>query len=179
MARFGKLPIQIISGVTVEINPGQVKITGPKGSLEKATPGVSVLEKDNLIEVKRKGTDKKSLSLQGTTRSHIANMVKGVTEGWSKTLEIVGAGYRGEVKGNQLILNIGYSHPVIVEAPLGISFKLEKSIITVEGADKDIVGQVAANVRAVRKPEPYKGKGIKYTDEVIRRKAGKQAAKAA
>ncbi|MEK7526306.1 MAG: 50S ribosomal protein L6 [Patescibacteria group bacterium] len=179
MARFGKLPLTIPAGVQVEVNQNLIKVTGPKGSLEKTLPGVTLEQKDGVLEVKAKSGNKQSISMQGTTRSHLANMVKGVTEGWNKTLEIVGAGYRGEVRGNQLVLNIGYSHPVIVDAPQGIAFKLEKSIVTVEGIDKDMVGQVAANVRAVRKPEPYKGKGIKYTDEIVRRKAGKQAAKAA
>lgn len=179
MARYGKLPVLIPNGVQVEINGKNVKITGPKGTLEREFPVVLVEKNENELEVKTKVTDKNSLSLQGTTRSHLANMVHGVSEGWSKQLEIIGAGYRGEVRGNQLVLNIGFSHQVFVDAPLGINFKLEKSIITVEGIDKDLVGQVAANVRAVRKPEPYKGKGIKYIDEVVRRKAGKQAAKAA
>ena len=179
MARFGKLPLTIPAGVSIEVNQNLIKVIGPKGTLEKTLPGVTLEQKDGVLEVKAKSGNKQSISMQGTTRSHLANMVKGVTEGWSKTLEIVGAGYRGEVRGNQLVLNIGYSHPVIVDAPQGIAFKLEKSIVTVEGIDKDMVGQVAANVRAVRKPEPYKGKGIKYTDEIVRRKAGKQAAKAA
>ena len=179
MARFGKQPVILLDSVQVEINGAKVKVSGPKGSLEKEFPQVTIEKTDLGLEVKPKNKSILSKSMQGTTRSHLVNMVKGVTQGWQKQLEIVGAGYRGEVRGNQLVLNIGYSHPVTITAPQGINFKLEKSIITVDGIDKEIVGQVSADVRGARPPEPYKGKGIKYTDEHVRRKAGKQAAKGA
>ncbi|MBX4205608.1 50S ribosomal protein L6 [Candidatus Microgenomates bacterium] len=179
MARFGKLPVIVPASVQIEINGKVVRVTGPKGSLEREFPVVSVEKTQEGILVNTKNETPKSRALQGTTRSHISNMVKGVSEGWTRSMEIVGAGYRGEVRGNQLVLSIGYSHPVTITAPAGITFKLEKNIITVDGIDKEVVGQVASDVRSVRKPEPYKGKGIKYTDEIVRRKAGKQAAKAA
>ncbi|HKC04800.1 MAG TPA: 50S ribosomal protein L6 [Patescibacteria group bacterium] len=180
MSKIGKLPILIPAGVTVEVNDRSVKITGPKGIRERnIARGVSVKVEDNNIIVTVGGTSKPMMSLHGTTRALLANDVKGVTEGWKKQLELVGTGFRAEVNGKTLVLTIGYSHPVKIEAPEGISFKVEKMIITVEGIDREIVGQVSADIRGSRPPEPYKGKGIKYIDEVIRRKAGKAAAKTA
>lgn len=176
MARFGKKTVEIPSGVEVKIEGSKVLVKGPKGSLERTLPrAVSIDIKDNSLTVNIKKESKQNKALQGTIRSHILNMITGVTDGWTKVLEINGAGYRAEVKGNTLVMMIGYSHPVEIEAPEAISFKVEKNTITVEGPNKDVVGQVSAIIRSKRKPEPYKGAGIKYQDEVIRRKAGKQA----
>jgi large subunit ribosomal protein L6 len=180
MARFGKLPVLLPDGVEAKIERDTISIKGPKGELTRKIHRVILVEKEGQsIVVKTKKESKEALSLQGTTRSHILNMIKGVTLGWSKALEIVGAGYRAEVNNRNLVMHIGYSHPVVIEAPEGVNFKVEKSVITVEGIDKDAVGQTAAIIRSKRKPEPYKGSGIKYQDEIIRRKAGKQATKAA
>jgi len=178
MARFGKIPVLVPSGVTVEILTDSVKVTGPKGSVVRALPhGLSVKLEDGKVIVSVKTSSKDALSKQGTIRSHIINMITGTTEGWTKTMEMVGAGFRAEARGSDLVLTIGYSHPVTVTAPEGIKLSVEKNFIKVEGVDRDVVGQVSAQIRGVRPPEPYKGKGIKYIDEVIRRKAGKQAAK--
>jgi len=181
MARFGKLPVSLPDGVTAEIGEGKVVVKGPKGQLEKSFNArlVNIENKDNELLVNKKGKNKQAEMLRGTMRSHLLNMVNGVTEGWSKSLEINGAGYRAEATGNKLVMNIGYSHPVEINMPENVNVKVEKNIVTVEGADKEVIGQLAAVIRSKRKPEPYKGTGIKYTDEVIRRKAGKQAAKAA
>lgn len=178
MSKIGKQPIQIPVGVTVEISGYTVKITGPKGTMERhLAHGVKAEVKDNMILVSVSGSSKIMTSLHGTSRALLNNDVTGVTKGWTKQLELVGTGFRADVTGADLNLTVGFSHPVRVEAPKGISFKVEKMIITIEGIDRELVGQVAANVRAVKPPEPYKGKGIKYVDEVIRRKAGKAAAK--
>lgn len=178
MSRFGKLPIEIPTGVSVTLEGKSMSVTGPKGTLTRTLPdGVVVKVDGNTALVEGKNESKAVSSNQGTTRAHLINMAKGVTLGWSKQLEIVGAGYRAEVRGQDLVMQIGYSHPVIIAAPTGLTFKVDKSIVTVEGADKEIVGHVSSLVRASRPPEPYKGSGIKYTTEIIRRKAGKQAAK--
>lgn len=180
MSKIGQLPISIPSGVTVDISGGTVNVAGPKGKLEvnfkKDLIDVKVEEGNVVVSPKKES--KIARSMWGTTRMLIANHIKGVTEGWKKQLELVGTGYRSEVQGTKLVLTVGYSHPVNIEAPEGITFKVEKSVINVDGIDKQVVGQVAANIRASRPPEPYKGKGVKYVGEVIRRKAGK-AAKAA
>lgn len=179
MSKIGQLPIEIPNGVTVEINGNIINVTGPKGTLSiNFTKEVRVKIEEGKVIVGINKDSKITRSNWGTTRMLISNMIKGVSEGWKKQLELVGTGYRSEVSGSTLVLTVGYSHPINIEAPEGISFKVEKSIITVEGIDKQIVGQVAANIRAARPPEPYKGKGVKYIDEVVRRKAGK-AAKAA
>jgi len=176
MSRIGKLPINIPEGITVDIDGSTLIVKGPKGTLERKFPEVVGFEKDaNQIKVNLKKVGSKTKALYGTTRALLANMIKGVSEGWSKTLELVGTGFRAEVSGDTLFLSVGYSHPVKIKAPEGITFKVDKVNITVEGIDKELVGQVAANIRKVRPPEPYKGKGIKYKDEVIRRKAGKAA----
>ncbi len=178
MSRFGKLPITIPTGVTIQVTDQTLSVNGPKGTLSRDLPqGVSIAVDGLTASVLGKNESKVVSANQGTTRAHLINMMTGVTTGWSKQLEIVGAGYRAEVKGQDLVMQIGYSHPVIINAPQGLTFKVEKSIVTVEGSDKEIVGHVSALVRASRPPEPYKGSGIKYTTEVIRRKAGKQAAK--
>ena len=176
MSKIGKAPIKIPEGVTVNINGLEVSVTGPRGSLtRKFSRKVSIEIKDGQVLVRATGEGKSFLSVWGTTRAIIAGMVEGVVNGWKKELELVGTGYRAEVQGNTLVLTVGYSHPVNIEAPEGITFKVEKTIITVEGVDKEAVGQIAANVRGVRPPEPYKGKGIKFVGEHLRRKAGKSA----
>lgn len=175
MSKIGKLPVRLPEGTAAEIVGSTLKVTGPKGALSMSLPGVVVAEigKDSIVLSLKEGI--KDFSTYGTTRATVANMVHGVSEGWSKQLELVGTGYRAEVAGSILTLTVGYSHPIKIEAPEGITFKVEKTIITIEGPDRELVGQVTANIRAIRPPEPYKGKGIKYKDEVIRRKAGKAA----
>lgn len=178
MSKIGRLPIEIKSGATVEVGGQTVKTTGPKGTISRELArGVSAEVKDKELLVTVKGDSKTAKSLHGTFRSLLNADMKGVTEGWSKKLELVGTGFRAEVRGKLLVLTVGYSHTVDIEAPEGITFKVEKMIVTVDGINKETVGQVAADIRGVRPPEPYKGKGIKYVDEVIRRKAGKAAAK--
>ena len=177
MSKIGKQPVVIPTGVTVEVNGHTVKVAGPKGTLEKHfPPEINVEIKDGKVLVTAKGSGKYITSLHGTTRALINNDVKGVSEGWFKKLELVGTGFKAETAGKTISLIVGYNHPVEVEAPDGISFKVEKTMVTVEGINREVVGQVAATIRGVRPPEPYKGKGIKYADEVIRRKAGKAAA---
>lgn len=177
MSKIGKTPIKIPADVKLEITEALIKINGPKGNDEYKIPvGISLEVKDGQLHVSRK--DKVLSAIYGTTRANIANMITGVSAGWEKSLEIVGTGYRAEVQGKDLVLTVGYSHPVKYEAPEGIAFKVEKAIITISGFNKELVGKVASEVRAIRPPEPYKGKGLKYKDEVIRRKVGK-AAKAA
>lgn len=177
MSKIGKQPVLIPSGVTVEVSGHTVKVTGQKGTLEKHFPAeINVEVTDGKVQVSTKGSGKYVMSIFGTTRALINNDVKGVSEGWSKKLELVGTGFKAELMGTTLSLTVGYSHPVKIEAPKGITFKVEKGLVTVEGFDRELVGQVASDIRSVRPPEPYKGKGIKYSDEVIRRKAGKAAA---
>lgn len=177
MSRIGKKPIQISEGVEVKIEGDLIMVKGPKGELKnQIRPEIKVEVKDKQIELKpqifRKGTP----ALWGTYRSLIFNMMEGVTKGFEKALEIEGVGYRAALEGKDLALNLGYSHPLKIKAPQGVEFKVEKNIITVLGTDKQLVGQVAAEIRSARKPEPYKGKGIRYRGEIIRRKAGKKAA---
>lgn len=180
MSKIGRQPVIIPQGVTVEVSGSNLKVTGPKGSLEIKIPrGVEVKVVAGQAEVSVKGNGKQMMSLHGTIRSILANNVRGVSEGWSKSLELIGTGYRAEAKGKDLNLTVGFSHTVDIKGPEGINFKIEKNVVTIEGANKEVVGQVAANIRSVRPPEPYKGKGIKYIDEVIRRKPGKAAAKTA
>lgn len=180
MSRIGKLPIIIPAGVTVAVEGNTVSVKGPKGELTRElSPVVAIKTGDGKLEVSVKKESELSSALWGTSRALIQNMVTGVVGGWSKKLELVGTGYRAETNGKSLTLAIGFSHPVKFEAPDGISFKVEKTDITIEGSDREVVGQTAARIRAVRPPEPYKGKGIKYKDEVIRRKAGKAAKTAA
>lgn len=180
MSKIGKQAVTIKQGASVEVAGGKVVVKGPKGTLEVKLPrGVDVVVEGDEVKVSIKKISKQNLSNWGTIRSLIANMVDGVTEGWSKQLELIGTGYRAEVKGDTLVLTVGYSHTIDIKAPEGITFKVEKNVVTVEGPEKSVVGQVAANIRATRPPEPYKGKGVKYIDEVIRRKAGKAAKTAA
>lgn len=177
MSKIGKQPITLPAGVTAEISGHTITVTGPKGTMKRHfAPEIAVNIEDGKVIVTTKGTGKYVMSLFGTTRALINNDVMGVSTGWSKKLELVGTGFRAETSGNELSLTVGFSHPVKIKAPEGISFKVEKNIVTVDGYDKEVVGQVSADIRAVKPPEPYKGKGIKYIDEVIRRKAGKAAA---
>jgi large subunit ribosomal protein L6 len=177
MSKIGKLPVLIPTGVTVEVSGHNVKVTGPKGTMERHFPAeISVEVKEGNVLVSTKGSGKYIMSIFGTIRALINNDVKGVSEGWSKKLELVGTGFKAEIAGSTLSLTVGYSHPVKIEAPKGITFKVEKGFVTVEGFDRELVGQVSADIRGVRPPEPYKGKGIKYSDEIVRRKAGKAAA---
>lgn len=179
MSRIGKQPITIPEGVTATISEGSITIKGPKGELtQDIHPHVMVEQKDSELIVTVKDTqDKQDKALWGLFGSIILNMVTGVTQGFEKKLEVNGVGYKVNVQGDKLVLNVGFSHPVEFTIPKGIEANVEKNIITISGADKQLVGQVAAQIRKVRKPEPYKGKGIKYVDEIIRRKAGKAAAK--
>jgi large subunit ribosomal protein L6 len=175
MSRIGKNPVPVPSGVTVDIDGQTVTVKGPKGSLTHvvAEP-ITVEQTEGVIEVKRPDDERRSKSLHGLSRTLIANMVTGVTEGYSKTLEISGTGYRVVPKGQGLEFSLGFSHPVQVDAPEGISFQVEgPTKFTVSGTDKQLVGEVAANIRKLRKPDPYKAKGIRYSGEHIRRKAGK------
>lgn len=177
MSRIGKMPIEIKAGVTVSIDSGQIKVSGPKGELtQEIHPAVKVVQEDGKILVQPKDT-KDSSSFQGLTRTLIANMVTGVTDGFEKKLVFQGVGYRASVQGRDLTMSLGFSHPVIYTPKEGIEIKVEKNTIIVSGIDKQMVGQVASEIRSLKKPEPYKGKGIRYEGEKIRRKAGKAAAK--
>jgi large subunit ribosomal protein L6 len=176
MSRIGKLPIAVPSGVDVAIDDALVTVKGPKGTLSHTVAAPITVEKvDGVVEVKRPDDERESRSLHGLTRTLISNMVVGVTEGYEKKLEIVGVGYRVLSKGpTQLEFQIGYSHPVVFDAPEGITFTVEgPTRFGVSGIDKQLVGEVAANIRKLRKPEPYKGKGIRYAGEQVRRKVGK------
>lgn len=176
MSRIGRMPILIPDGVTVDIKNTHVTVKGPKGELSKTFhPDMSIVLRDGQILVTRPSDAPFHRSLHGLTRALLANMVKGVTEGFRKELEIRGVGYRAQMQGGNLILQVGYSHPVKIEPPPGITITVEKGYkhVTVEGIDKELVGEVAAKIRAVRKPEPYKGKGIRYVGEWVRHKAGK------
>ena len=176
MSRIGKLPISVPGGVTITVDDGNtVTVKGPKGTLtEKISPDMMIEQDNGVLHVKRPSDDKQHRALHGLTRSLIHNMVVGVTEGFAKNLEIEGVGYRAQLQGSKLVLNMGYSHPVEFEAPEGISFEVPApNRITVKGISKQQVGQMAADIRAVREPEPYKGKGIRYVGEYIIRKEGK------
>jgi len=176
MSKIGKQLIKLPEGVIAKITGDVIVVSGPKGSLERKLPhGFSIEEKEGSLIVKPQNNTFSLSPNFGTTRALLANMSIGVSTGWKKVLELVGAGYRAEVAGNSLTLSVGFSHPVKFEVPQGISIKVEKMLLTIEGADKEIVGQTAAFIRNIRPPEPYKGKGIKYQDEIIRRKAGKAA----
>jgi large subunit ribosomal protein L6 len=178
MSRVGKQPIAVPSGVEVTITGSNVRVKGPKGQLEHDIVGdVEVARDGDTLVVTRADDQRSNRSLHGLQRSLIANMVKGVSEGFTRELEIVGVGYRAQAQGSNAIeLAVGYSHPVRVEAPDGVTFEVpQPQRIVVSGFDKQLVGQVAADIRKIRKPEPYKGKGIRYADEYVRRKAGKSA----
>ena len=178
MSRIGKLPVEIPAGVTITVDGGFIKVTGPKGNLEeKLLPEVTVKIDGNELLVNRKSDEKLSRSQHGLMRSLIFNMVEGVTKGFEKKLEVSGVGFKLALQGSTLVLNLGFSHPVEYIAPEGITIAVDKMNISVQGISKQRVGQVAAEIRALKKPEPYKGKGIKYEGEHILRKAGKTGAK--
>ena len=175
MSRIGRLPITVPSGVDVTIDGRNVTVKGPKGTLSRSLhPDIAVTQEDGSIVVTRPTEQKTHKQLHGLTRTLVNNMVIGVTDGYRKGLEITGVGYRAALNGKKLQLNLGYSHPIEIEPPDGISFEVENPTrLAVVGIDKELVGQIAAQVRSTRKPEPYKGKGVRYAGEYIRRKAGK------
>jgi len=180
MSRIGNAPVAVPSGVDVTVADRTVTVKGPKGSLSRPIPGdIEIQQDDGNLSFVRPNDERKNKALHGLTRSLVNNMVIGVTEGYSKQLEIVGVGYRAEAQGpNALRLNLGFSHPVNVTAPDGITFEVPAPTqVVVSGIDKEVVGQVAANIRSIRKPEPYKGKGVRYAGERVLRKAGKAGKK--
>jgi len=179
MSRIGKKPIAIPKGVTVKVLPGAVDVKGPKGQLKQAFPsGINFELSDGLLVAKLASDGPGLGAFHGLARSLVANAVAGVTDGFKKELDIVGVGYRAEVKGKQIIFALGYSHAVVFDIPPGIDIAIEKQThITVTGVDRQLVGQVAANIRRLRKPDPYKQKGVRYTGEVLKKKAGKTGAK--
>lgn len=176
MSKIGKLPIDLPENVEVTFKDGVLSVKGPKGELTRKIPsGVEILVKEGKAMVSSKSRTNQAVADWGSTRAHLANMVRGVNEGWQKQLELEGAGYRAEVVGRDLKITAGQSHPTVFKAAQGISFKVEKNLISVEGQDKELVSQVAAQIRSVRPPDPYTGKGIKYSGEQVRRKLGKAA----
>jgi len=177
MSRIGKKPIPIPAGVKVNVSNGTVSAEGPKGKLSQPVPsGLSASIEANVLVISRAGDDRRARALHGLTRALVANMVSGVKDGFERKLDIVGIGYRAQMQGKAIQLALGYSHPVIFPLPEGISAEIERqTAITLRGADKALLGETAAKLRALRKPDPYKGKGIKYSDEVVRRKVGKKA----
>lgn len=179
MSRVGRKPIEIPSGVEVTIKDAVVTVKGPKGTLSRQVYDRMIVNiEDNIITVDRPSDNKEDRSMHGTTRTIIANMINGVSEGFSKTLELVGVGYRANLTGNKVVLNVGFSHPVEIEPEQGIDFEVPSNTkIIIKGIDKELVGATAAKIRMVRKPEPYKGKGIKYENEYILRKEGKSGSK--
>lgn len=179
MSRIGKAPITVPSGVEVTISGQNISVKGPKGTLSRTIPGDIVVRKEeSTLVVERPNDERQNRALHGLSRTLINNMVIGVTDGFAKELEIVGVGYRAEAQGQNLRLALGFSHPVTVPAPEGITFEIPaQTRVIVKGIDKELVGQVAANIRSIRKPEPYKGKGVRYLNERILRKAGKTGKK--
>lgn len=175
MSRIGKLAVTIPSGVKIAIDDSAVKLEGPKGKLAASIPsGVQVKVEGNVVRVERDNEERKVRALHGLTRKLIANMAAGVSQGFTRVLEINGVGYRAEVRGQEIHMTLGYSHPVMFPLPPGITASVERQIIiTLSGADRQLLGETAAKIRSLRPPEPYKGKGIKYREEVIKRKAGK------
>ncbi len=181
MSRIGKLPVAIASGVTAVITDASIEVKGPKGSLSFDFPeGISAKEEDGMLLIECSSEDRKVKAFHGLTRSVVFNMVEGVTKGHEKRLEIIGVGYRAKANGSKIDLTLGFSHPVSLTAPEGVSVVMhekEKNIVIISGVNKQQVGEFAANIRKLKKPEPYKGKGIRYVGEYVRRKAGKSAAK--
>jgi len=179
VSRIGKKPISLPQGVEITVKDNMVTVKGPKGTLAQAIPqGITVSKQDDQIVVERAGDSKQDRAYHGLTRALVANMVQGVSTGFERKLELVGVGYRAQLQGKKLVINIGFSHPVEVEPPEGIEFEVPAANkITVKGIDKQLVGNTAAIIRDIRRPEPYKGKGIKYENEVVRRKAGKAGGK--
>jgi large subunit ribosomal protein L6 len=178
MSRIGKMPLPLPSGVSVKVHDGQVRVEGPKGKLARAVePEVTIVTEGNTVLVKRSEDTRRARSIHGLMRKLLGNMVEGVGKGFTRVLEINGVGYRAEARGSILFMTLGYSHPIAFQLPQGVTAKVEKQVtITLEGADRELLGQTAAAIRKLRGPEPYKGKGIKYAEERIRRKAGKSAA---
>jgi len=177
MSRIGKKPIEVPAGVTVSIGPGRVSVNGPRGELnQEVSSRMEISQEDGTLTVRRPTDRGPDRALHGLTRSLLANMVTGVTDGYEKRLEIQGVGYRARLQGRSLELSVGYSHPVAITAPEGIEFEVpQPTVVLVRGIDKQLVGEIAARIRRVRPPEPYKGKGIRYAGEQIRRKVGKRA----
>ncbi|AGK51907.1 50S ribosomal protein L6 [Bacillus sp. 1NLA3E] len=175
MSRVGKKPVEIPAGVTVTANNGLVTVKGPKGELSRTfNPDITIVIEENVVNVSRPSDIKEHRALHGTTRALISNMVEGVSKGFERNLELIGVGYRAQKQGKKLVLNVGYSHPVEIEPEEGIEIEVPANTkISVKGADKERVGALAANIRGVRPPEPYKGKGIRYEGEFVRRKEGK------
>ena len=179
MSRIGKRPIEVPGNVTVTIDGSRVKVKGPKGELERVLhPDMELALENGTVTVKRPSDEPRHRALHGLSRTLVANMVEGVTKGYVKQLEITGVGYKAELKPYGLLMSLGYSHTIEVQAPAGVKLSApQPTQVVVEGADKEIVGRVAAEIRKLRKPEPYKGKGVRYAGEVIRRKAGKAGGK--
>jgi large subunit ribosomal protein L6 len=178
MSRIGKNPIDIPSGVEVSVGASEIQVKGPKGTLSTpADPAVAYKIEDGKVYVSRVDDSRQSRGQHGLRRTLLANCVDGVTKGFTKTLEVIGVGYKVSVQGKKVVLAVGYSHPVEFDLPAGLEAKVEGAKLTIEGIDKQLVGEIAAQIRRVRPPEPYKGKGIKYLDEIIRRKAGKSGSK--
>jgi len=175
MSRIGKQPVEIAKGVEIKVADGRVRVKGPKGQLEEAVaPHCTVEVTGTEVRVARDSDEKRAKGMHGLMRALIANMVTGVTEGFTKNLDIIGVGYRAEVQGKKLTLTIGFSHPVVIEIPQGLEVQADgQTRLVIKGANKQQVGQFAAEIREIRSPEPYKGKGIRYVDEVVRRKVGK------
>ncbi len=176
MSRIGRMPISVPSGVAVDIQKNTVQVNGPKGRLSRTfDPDMMIKLEDNQVVIGRPTDQRRHRALHGLTRALLNNMIIGVSQGFTRRLQIEGVGYRAELQGKNLVLNVGYSHPVVIEPPEGISFEIDRGYrgISVLGIDKELVGEIAARIRRVRPPEPYKGKGIRYEGEFVRRKAGK------
>ena len=177
MSRIGRKILPLPKGVTLSQKPGLVSVKGPKGELSKAIPtGVSIKTEADKITVLRADDERQNRAKHGLMRAHLANMVKGVTDGWTRELEINGVGYRADVAGQKLNMALGFSHPVVFELPKGVAGKVDKNVVILSGIDKEMLGETASKIRAIRPPEPYKGKGIKYVEETIKRKVGKTGA---
>ena len=178
MSRIGKNPIEVPAGVQVDIKGNHVKVTGPKGSLERdIRPEIEYVSEGNIINVKCRDNSKRTVAFSGLYRTLLDNMIIGTVSGFTKKLTIEGVGYRADLKGNTLSLNVGFSNPVLFDLPEGVNAQVDRTEITLDSIDKELLGQTAATIRAIRKPEPYKGKGIRYEGERIVRKAGKAASK--
>jgi large subunit ribosomal protein L6 len=177
MSRIGRKPVLMPKGVSLTQKPGQFTVKGPKGELSKPMPtGVVIKVEGEQVTITRADDSRENRARHGLVRAHLANMVKGVSQGWTRELEINGVGYRAEVSGDSVTFALGYSHPIVFKLPKSVTAKVEKNRLTLTSADKDQLGQVSAKMRELRPPEPYKGKGVKYVEEVIKRKVGKAAA---
>jgi large subunit ribosomal protein L6 len=177
MSRIGRQPVVLPNGVSLVQKPGMFSVKGPKGELSKPMPsGVTIKAEGDKLVVSRADDSRDNRAKHGLVRAHLANMVKGVTEGWKRELEINGVGYRAEVTGDSVTFALGYSHPIVFKLPKSVTAKVEKNRLTLVSPDKDELGQVSAKIRELRPPEPYKGKGVKYVEEIIKRKVGKAAA---